>query len=262
MLERIEESADHVIVLKAAIAYYLKCIHDQVVECEQQVAGLPDAHKKLEALLSQGNRIELEIRVLTTQRDGTEAELEPLQPYVHIIDKIEELEGTIREKEELIQQKQEAIIQERQVDSSTGEFVRQEASTTIASLEHQKLILGVEVDSIGVDRDYQLRRLGELQIDRDNIRKKERGIRSRVNDVDAMIQQKRSAIDAVGATMTKLKQDIELAQPADVKLRGLRRDREHLIAVVQIVNGVSLDAEALLESAAEPVSAQQPGISV
>lgn len=254
MLEKIEESADQIIVLKEAITFHLKCLHDQIVECKQQVERLPDSHKALESLLGQGNAAELEIQALAKQQTLIEQELVPLQPYLTIIDKVERLEQTIREQEELVEQKQGIIIQEGQFKPSAGKFVGEEVGVTIASLELDKLTLGLDIDRLSTDRDYQLRRLKELQVDRAVIRKQAQDIKLRISKVTTIIQQRRATVDTISSTVSEHKQIIEHAQPIDIKLRELQRSQTHLIAVVDIVNGVSLNAEALLEPATKPVS--------
>jgi len=254
MLERVEESADQIIVLKTAVEFYLKHLQDQIAECEQQAKGLPASHKELEALLSQGNRTEIELQALEKQYDLIVKELDPLRPFLNILGKVEELEGKIRDKEKLSKEKQTAITSELQAMSRGGKFVKEEVGSTVGTLEHEKLILDLDVNSLGVDRSYQLRRLKELKVDREVIKGKESDIQSRADKVLATIEQKREVVDTISKSVTQQKEAIGVAQPADVRLRGLKRDYEHLMAVAKIVDGVSLDAEALLEQGAESAS--------
>lgn len=255
MLERIEESADQIIVLKAAVEFYLKHLKARMARCARQVGGLPEGQKQLESLLSQGNRAELEIQALERQCAVIEKELEPLKPYLTIINKVEELEREVREKEKLAAQKEATIEKERKFKPQGGKFVQEGMSSIIAALEHEKLMLEVDANRLSVDRGYQLRRLKELKTDRDAIKKKERDIQLRVRKVTEIIEQKRGAVDTISKSVAEQKKAIEVAQPADIKLGELTRDCEYLVAVTKIIDRVSLNAEALLEQAAEPVSA-------
>jgi len=255
MLERIEESADLVIVLKKAVEHYFEYLQHRVAECTQAIEGLPERQNELGALLDQGNRAELEIEALQKQRELIKEELEPLRPYLTIVERIASLEVTIREREKEIEE--ESTIGQREtenIEARRGDFAKEEARSAAATREHKRLKLQLEVGRLTVDRDYQLRRLKELKIDREVIAKKERDIQLRVRKTSDLIEEKRKAVDTISRSIAHHKEAIESAKPADLKLREVERDLEYLGSVIEIVGGVSLDAEALLERATEPAS--------
>jgi hypothetical protein len=254
MLEKIEESADLLIVLKDAVEFYLGHLKSQVDGYKQKISNLPERHKELEALLDQGNRVGLEIQALQEQKGVIEVELVPLKYELEVVGKVEMLEHEVRKREERIRKK-EATVREELVglDKQGGAFKGERAKSIAASWEYEKLLLELEIGRLVVDHDYQLRRLRELKIDREQTKNKERDIRGRVDKLAALVEQKRTIFDSVGKLISQQEAAIGDARPIDTRLKKSECDLEYLKVVVTIINGVSLNAGALLERATESV---------
>jgi hypothetical protein len=104
--------------------------------------------------------------------------------------------------------------------------------------------------------------LKELDIDPQRIRTREKDIRLRVERISEMIDQKNAIIDNVRKLVGDQRVYIEGIKPVDLKLRECDRDLKHLEDVIEIINGVALDAEALFDRNAESTGTAECSVGV
>ena len=258
-LERLEESADFLIVLKAAVSFYMSHLQERAAACREETKGLLSKSKQVDEMASYGSRVEKEVTTLKEVRGEIERELEPLKPFLGVIDKITEHGRRIRENEKKIAD-QEQVVRERKQDVARSPEDK-EAEENLREVESyfrlEKVNIDMEILRLTDAREWELRRLKELHAAPDVITAQAENIQRRLKALDETILQKESTVKYMMASLRRSSEELERLKELDRELRRAERDLEILVVVAKVLSEVSLDAKALSQSRTEPVGARQ-----
>ena len=257
-LEKLEESLDHVLMLKSATTFYLNHLVARIAELSPEVKSLESQMKQASEIEVQTSRLRQETKMFETESREEESQLEAISPYMAIVDKIQGFRNDIRTKEKDISS-EKAHVEELKRDAarkSDDSVAKEKVRSAEIDFLRDKAQFELETDRLTEAIEWQTTRLQQLGVKEENIKKASERILKEVARLDNLAEEKRVATNHYANSLVRQNKEIERLKNLSVELQKLTREQGTLKEVMSIINKVSINVGENTYERTERVSAQ------